>query len=96
MRKILEEFAKGNIVPNARFFERNSDYAKAMKALTDWEEKLLSTLDATEKEVFNHYISAQMEVNHLAELDKFICGYRLGMLMTMEVFDGLDDLIMKE
>ena len=33
-----------------------------------------------------------MPISYLANKDKFIYGYRLGVLMTMEVFNGKEDL----
>ena len=96
MKSILEEFAYGNISPEARYFKRDSEYGRAMQKLTDNEEKLLSLLDKAGKETYEQFADVQGEVNLLSGKDKFIYGYRLGVLMTMEVFNGMDDLIVDE
>jgi hypothetical protein len=93
MKSILEEFAYGNISPEPRFMKRNSEYGKAVKALSDTEEKLRNLLDDNGRELLTALIDAQGKVNHMANTDKFIYGYRLGVLMTMEVFDGKTDLL---
>jgi len=93
MRRILEEFACGNITPEARFFKRDSEYGKAMYALSDIEEKLLALLNENEKKLFDDFSKAQSEISFLSGIDKFIYGYRLGVLMTTEVFEGKENLI---
>ena len=93
MKSILEEFAYGNISPETRFFEKNSHYGRTMKILSDSEEKLMSILDGELKETLQKFSNAQAEINLLSNVDRFIYGYRLGVLMTMEVFNGKEDLV---
>jgi len=93
MKSILEEFACGNISPEPRFLKQNSEYEKAVNALSGAEKKLCAVLDDNGRELLKALIYAQGKVNHLANTDKFIYGYRLGVLMTMEVFDGKADLL---
>ena len=93
MTSILEEFACGNVPPEPRFFKRGSRYGRAMDALLKDEEKLLAVLNGNEKELFKKYCDTQSEVNRLSGVDRFIYGYRLGVLMTVEVFAGKDNLI---
>ena len=93
MKSILEEFARGNISPEPRFFKRDSHYGHTMKILSDSEEKLLSLLDGELKDTFKQFSDAQAEISLLSGIDRFIYGYRLGVLMTMEVFNGKDGLI---
>lgn len=93
MRSILEELACGNISPDIRFLKHNSEYGKAVKALTEAEEKLRSVLNEAERELLNVLIVAQGAVNNIANTDKFVHGYRLGALITTEVFIGKEDLL---
>ena len=92
MRSILEDFACGNINPEQRFIKRGSEYAKALDTLSVAEEKLRAALNDSEKELLNALLEAQGAVNHLTNIDRFVCGYRLGALMTMDVFDGKQGL----
>lgn len=93
MTSILEEFACGNVSPEPRFFKPGSQYGRAMDALLKDEEKLLAALNESEKELFKGYCDTQSEVSRLSGMSRFIYGYRLGVLMTVEVFEGKDDLI---
>ncbi len=90
MKSILEEFALGNISPEPRFFKKNSRYEHAMQQLIDTEEKLFSVLNEQEKELLKTFSETQSEVSFLSGIDRFIYGYRLGVLITMEVFNGKD------
>ena len=93
MKSILEEFAYGNISPEPRFFKKDSHYARTLEILSDSEEKLMSMLGGELKETLQKFSKAQAELNSLSNVDRFIYGYRLGVLMTMEVFNGKEDLI---
>jgi hypothetical protein len=96
MKSILEEFAFGNINPNDGTISKGSRYEKIMNLVADIENKLLITLDGEPKELLIKFSSAQLEANAISNNDKFIYGYRLGVLMTMEVFKGPDDNIFGE
>ena len=91
MKSILENFAYGNIDPNVGIIKKGSKYERAMKTITDCEDRLLSMLDGESKKLLVQFSSAQAEVNAISNTDKFIYGYRLGVLMTMEVFTGTED-----
>lgn len=92
MTSILEEFAYGNISPEAQFFKRDSEFGKAMELVSCIEQKLLDRLGADDKDLFQKYIDAQGEVNQLTAVKNLIYGYRLGLIMTAETFIGMDDL----
>jgi len=96
MSSVLEEFARGNISPEPRLFKTDSHYGRTMRQLSESEEKLLGALSGEQKETLEKFIDAQAEINFLAGIDKFIYGYRLGALMTMEVFAGKENLIAGE
>ena len=93
MKSILEEFAYGNIDPSVGSIIRGSHYDKTMKALVENENKLSDGLDGDLVEVFKRYSDLQLEATQISNVDKFIYGYRLGVLMTMEVFCVREDAI---
>ena len=93
MQSILEEFAYGNISPEAQFFTRDSAYGKAMELVSRNEQKLLDRLEADDKDQFEKYIDAQGELNQLTAVKNLIYGYKLGLLMTAEAFITGNDLI---
>ena len=88
MKSILEDFTYGNIDPSVGTFKKDSKYGRVLKTIADSEQKLLSMLDGEPKELLKQFSSAQLEANFITNTDKFIYGYRLGVLMTMEVFTG--------
>lgn len=93
MKSILEEFAYGNISPELRFFESDSEYGRIMRKLTDSEEKLFSSMGEQERKTLSTFIDSQADICLLSCVDRFIYGYRLGVLMTTEVFAGKEDLV---
>ena len=93
MKSVLEAFAYGNINPDVGFIKKGSRYEQVQNTISDCEEKLLSMLDDEPKKLLQKFSSAQLEVNSTTSVDKFIYGYRLGVLMTMEVFTGRQDAI---
>ncbi|MCL2852660.1 MAG: hypothetical protein FWE20_06475 [Defluviitaleaceae bacterium] len=89
MNNILEEFACGNISPDVVYHRRDSHQHKLnIETLSNNEAKLMAALDDELKETLNQLIEAQIESCTIEGIDRFICGYRLGVLMTMEVFNG--------
>jgi hypothetical protein len=93
MRSILEEFAYGNVSPEPRFFKHGSRYDDEMRALVSNEDKLNARLVGEDKEAFEKFAEAQLEINRLTAMENFIYGFKLGLLMTAEAFVTSDDLI---
>jgi len=92
MSSILEEFARGNISPEPRYFKRDSHYGRTMQKLTDCEKRLLDALEGDLKTDLTDYIAAQSEICLLSGIDRFINGYQLGVLLTTDVFSNKDSL----
>lgn len=93
MKSILEELYLGNIDPNTTFFKHNSAFGKAMKRVSDNEDKLLKLLDEPAKTMFSDFSCAQMEVNSLTVIEKFSIGFKLGVLFMAEVFSSKEELV---
>lgn len=96
MTSILEEFAYGNVCPQAQYFKKDSEYGKAMELVSRNEQKLLDQLGAEDKARFEKYIDAQGDVNRLTAIKNFMYGYKLGLIMTAEAFVGKGDLVVGE
>ncbi len=71
--KILEELWYGNICPNERKVEADSEYGVALRKLVEEQSKLSPEVQQT----IQKYVDAQMEAAILAERDSFITGFRL-------------------
>jgi len=95
MRSILEEFFYGNISPEVQFTEKGSRYDKVLSIICRNEEKLLERLNEEEKEILEKYMEAQMELNQLTAIKGQVYGYKLGLLMTAEVFVTGRDIIVE-
>lgn len=96
MASILEEFAYGNISPEAQFFKKDSAYGRAIALVSHSEQKLLAQLGADDKKLFEAYVDTQNEINRLTAVQNLIYGFRLGLIMTAESFVGKDDLYAHE
>ena len=96
MTSILKEFYLGNLNTSPRLIKPNSRLSRAMEALVEAEEKLLANLDGELKKSLEDFSTTQMEINSLSCEENFIYGYRLGVLMTTEVFSGINDLTVGE
>lgn len=90
MRKMLEELYYGNINPNERQFIRNTDFDRAMRTLSENEDKLTELLDGKEKTLFLDLVNAQSSVNGITAVEGFINGFRLGARMALEIMSDED------
>lgn len=95
MEKILRAFA-GDRLQTTGVTETQSPKRKQLmdvgyKLYTELERRL----NREERELLDGLLDANAEENALYAEDKFICGYRLGVLMTTEVFYGQDVLLGK-
>jgi len=77
MSQILRDLYYGNINPCEKSFDRNSEYAKELKTVSETEEKLLSLLNNTEKELLEAFSNAHGNMSRIAIADGFVDGFCL-------------------
>ena len=87
MSDILKQLYYGNISPCENSFDRNSEYGKELKTVSDTEEKLLSFLHETEKELLQTFSEAHGNMIRIAIDDGFVDGFCLGMRIAIEVME---------
>ena len=92
MYSILHDFVLGNVNPNEHRYKRNSEFDKAAKALMDAEEMFLSMLGESEKKAYEQLTNAQINLNSIAENEKFEQGYILGSYFSFEVMSRIDEM----
>lgn len=92
MSSVLEEFAYGNITPEADCFKKDSRHARAMELVCRNGEKLMDRLGPAEQDILKNLVRIQGEVNEMTAVRNFIYGFRLGLLMTAEAFIRKEDL----
>ena len=91
MQSVLEELYHGNIAPSSKCSDRDSEYVKFLKIISDNEQKLTAFLHGvpeTEREqhLFSQLINAQNEVLDFSERERFIEGFQLGARFLLDTF----------
>ena len=86
MYSFIRELYFGNVNPQARQFDRNSNYAKAMQRVVDNEDKLTGLLKDEEKKLFLDYVNACSEVLGESVAETFVNGFRIGAHFTVDTF----------
>ena len=84
---ILKDFFYGNINPNEKQFDRNSEYGKAAAGLADEEEKLRSMLDQEAATVLDRMICLQAAIAGMTAEEYFIDGLRTGFRLALAILD---------
>ena len=88
--KILEELWYGNVTPSERSVEKGSHLWNRGRLILQNEEELTPRLSEKAKEVLEKLRDNQSELNDLNECEVFVCGFRLGARIMLEVLDGSD------
>lgn len=85
MGRILEAFAQDelHVIPSEEI--RSPKHQRLCDKACELQEKLEEKLNSEEKELLNELIDVMSDENCCYAQSKFIRGYRLGALMTMEV-----------
>ena len=86
MKSILESFAYGELNPNEGYVDNNTQYKKALGAIANYEEEIMTLLKDDEKDMLIKLSSEYAHINSIESIDKFIQGYRIGVKMMAEVF----------
>lgn len=96
MGKILEAIATDHLCVEPPIYEGDSKFNRARNRYCTLGEKLLEKLNDEERKMLDDYSTAQTEESLLYGNDRFVKGFRLGVLMMMEVITDEDDLILHE
>lgn len=95
MGKILEAFATDHLSTASLEGQGSVAYEKARDLYAALGEQLLEKLNGEEKKLLADYTDAYMEESLIYANELFQKGFRLGVLMMMEVVTESDSLIMK-
>lgn len=93
MRKILEDFYLGNIVPYDKRMTANSELRRLVKRVSDCETQLTERLNEEEQPLLDTLINAQHEIDRITAMENFILGFRLGVRLMAECMDENDGSI---
>jgi len=93
MRRILEDFYLGNIVPYDKRMTANSELKRLVKRASDCESQLTEQLNTEEQKLLNVLTNAQHEIDRITAMENFILGFRLGVRLMAECMDENDGSI---
>ena len=88
--KILEEFWYGNLRPNEKTFCRQTEFDHILELLVRNEDKLMESLNESEKETFTKYRECCEEISQISECEIFINGFKLGVRFIIECYSNHD------
>ena len=83
--QMLEDLYLGAVNPSERSFKRNSQYAEALDEVVKAEDALTNSLTEEQKELFEDYMTAQREVNILADCDTYCLAFKTGAKIMLDV-----------
>lgn len=90
MRKALEDFYYGNIVPCEQQMVHSSELKRATERVTRFEKQLTERLDEAEQAVLEKLIESQQEIDSITAMENFILGFQLGIRIMAECMDAND------
>ena len=79
------------MAPSEQSVEKSSQIWNLGRLILQNEEELAPLLSEKAKEVLEKQRDNQSELKALTECDVFVCGFRLGAKIMLEVLDGRDD-----
>ena len=82
---VLSDLWYGNISPVERYVRHDSEYKKALNKASDKTELLLAHLTSEDKELFDEFYELNSKMIAISEEDAFVCGFRLGAKMMLDV-----------
>ena len=82
---IIEDLWHGNIAPNERFFEKDSEYASALHEVLQHSKDLRDRLNDEESEILEKFTESMHEMCGIGEREAFVRGFTLGARIIIEV-----------
>ena len=89
MQSIFKELYAGNINLDSAEYMKTPAYKLAVRTNLDCLEKLTSSFESYQKELFDEYSETRTEMESMETFDAFSYALRLGILLMVEAFaDG--------
>lgn len=96
MRKILDAIANDRLCVAPDIYRGSGEYRRARDLYCSLGDRLLEKLDGEGKKLLQEYSDAQLDESSLHGDARFIRGFRLGVLMMVEVMTDGDDLVLHD
>ena len=82
---IIEDLWHGNIAPNERFFEKDSEYAAVLHEVLRHSKDLRDRLNDEDAEILEKLTESMNEMCGIGERGAFVRGFTLGARIIIEV-----------
>ncbi len=82
----IEELYFGNINPNEKRFDRDSQYARSLEEFCKNENNLSDMLSAEQQQLFNQLVNAHDEITSCTTIEYFKIGFILGVQLMTDCF----------
>ena len=93
MGKILKAFVTDQLHVDALTEKHSLEYKRNYEKSCELQEKLEKELNGNEKEMLDELMDAMFTNGACYGEEKFIRGFRLGVLIMIEVFEGQDEFL---
>lgn len=88
MKSILEELYRGNLNPQERMIPTVPEYRLLNRKISDLMEELKQRFSEDDFKALEEILDLNGESNSMLTSTAFVQGFRMGVLMMMEVFCG--------
>lgn len=88
MKSVLEELYAGNVRPTDKVFDKNLKFEKLCALVISLQDDLRVMLNDEQKRLFDKLVSTQSDLEFREGMEKFIDGFKLGLRIAMEAFEG--------
>lgn len=82
----IEELYYGNINPNEKKVNRDTQLSKAIELFSKNENELMKKLSKDDKKLFNDMVNASDEISACMSVENFKIGFILGVRMMVDCF----------
>ena len=92
-KKLLKELYYGNISPQARPIEPNSDYRKLQEQLSDLADSFHKKLNVEDKKILDDIMTTWSNMSDTNGAESFSIGFKMGVKLILEIFEKDDELL---
>ena len=92
----IEELYYGNIDLNQKKFDKDTQFAKALKLFCENESKLNNTLTGMDLSMFHDMVNASDEITACTGVENFKIGFILGARMMVDCFKSDIHMLFKD
>lgn len=92
----IEELYYGNIDPNRKKFDKNTQFAEALKLFCENESKLNEVLTGDDLRLFHDMVNAGDEITACTGVENFKIGFILGVRIMIDCFKSDENMIFKD